>query len=64
MAIFEIDFSIGIKMGRISILSPWIIYVYLSEAIVHFGQELVKSRRGKITGLIFYFIIIIILFRQ
>ena len=58
MAIFEIDFSIGIKMGIISILSLWISHVYLSEAIVHFGQELDKSIRGKITGLIllFYFI--------
>ena len=53
------DFSIGIKMGRFTILSLWIGLVCLSKAIVHLGQELVKYRRGKITGLIYFIIIIL-----
>ena len=48
------EFSIGIKMGRAAIFSLWISLVCLSEAIVHFVQEIVKSSRGKITGLFFY----------
>ena len=41
-------------MSSITILSLWISSVCLSEVIVHFGQEMVKISRGKITGLFIY----------
>ena len=49
-------FSKVFKMSSITILSLWISYVCLSEAIVHFVQEMVKNSRGKITELLLLFL--------